>query len=213
MLTEENVSRAAPTKWRAVCKPCRNKDVARYQKENAVQRRLYVNKHLRLIGKVKQYPCLTCTTLCYKKYAKAFCSDKCRFMWYVKITDTCWLWTGAKNRSGYGHLCFGDEKSTFAHRVSYKLFKGPITDNLFVCHSCDNTSCVNPDHLWLGTTQDNKKDQISKGRGGIILKPRDVLLIRKLYDKTVGSATIARIFNVSCSTITNIAKRRIWKHI
>jgi|SRR5579872_378553 hypothetical protein len=212
-LTEENVSKASNIIYRRICKPCRSKQTIKYQKDNIVERRIYANEYARKVGRVKQYPCITCSNLCYKKYAKAFCSDKCRFMSYVNITDTCWLWLGSKNRSGYGKLCFLDNQHSTAHRVSYQLFNGPIKDDLFVCHTCDNPSCVKPGHLWLGTTQENKKDQLVKDRGGKKLKESDVLEIRKLYDNGIGSATIARLFNVSCSLISNIAKRYCWKHI
>lgn len=213
MLSEENAAKAPNNGFRRICKKCRSKAVCDYQKENGVQRREYANEYARRTGKVKQYPCLTCETLCYKVYAKAFCSSKCRFMAYVNVTDSCWLWLGAKNRSGYGKLCFEGNKTDAAHRVSFKLFNGPINDDLFVCHTCDNTSCVRPGHLWLGTTHDNKKDQIAKDRVGKKLKEADVLEIRKLYDNDIGSNTIARLFNVSCGLISNIVKRRIWKHI
>lgn len=184
-----------------------------YQRDNAEKRKLYINKYMRDIGKVKQYPCITCSTLCYKKYAKAFCSDKCRFMSYVTITENCWFWTGATNRAGYGKLSFNKNKTDVAHRVSYKLFNGPIEDNLFVCHTCDNPSCVKPGHLWLGTTQENKTDQLIKDRGGVKLNTSKVLEIRKLYEAGIGSNTIAKLFEVTCATISSIAKRRIWRHI
>lgn len=213
MLTEENASKASSTTYRRICKPCRSKSVIEYQSRDIQLRRDNANKYARATGKVTQYPCLTCSNLCYKKYAKAFCSDKCRFMSYVNITDTCWIWIGSKGKHGYGALCFGKNKNDSAHRASYKLFNGPISNDLHVCHTCDNPSCVKPGHLWLGTTQDNKKDQILKGRGGLKLKEKDVVEIRKLYDNGIGSNTIARLFNVTCSTISNIAKRRLWKHI
>lgn len=213
MLTEENAAKAPGNGYRRICKKCRSKSVGEYQRNNSVRRKAYINEYVRKTGRVKQYPCLTCSVMCYKKYAKAFCSDKCRFMAYVNITDVCWFWTGSKNKRGYGQICFAGKTKDSAHRVSYKIFNGPVADDLFVCHTCDNPSCVKPGHLWLGTTQDNKKDQLAKDRGGKKLKEADVLEIRKLYDNDIGSNTIARLFNVSCGLISNIVKRRVWKHI
>ena len=215
VLTEENVSWANKKigKRRSMCKPCRSKETVSYQKNNKPARREYANKYARNIGKVKQYPCLTCSALCYKKYAKAFCSDKCRFMSYVNMTESCWLWIGTKNRSGYGKLSFLDNNHDTAHRVSYKLFNGPIIDNLFVCHTCDNPSCVKPDHLWLGTALENKMDQINKSRGGQVLKPKDILFIRSLYDKGLKCGEISRLLSVNYSTVYAIVKRLSWNHL
>lgn len=77
----------------------------------------------------------------------------------------CWEWLGGKDRHGYGQ--FRTEKKqhkTMAHRFSYEIHIGPIPDGMKVCHSCDNPSCVNPDHLWVGTQADNVRDMIAKGR-------------------------------------------------
>lgn len=204
------INRSGP---RLSCKPCRSKEVIKYEARDIEKRRARMRNWTRKSGKVKEYPCETCQKLCFKKYVRAFCSDECRFMAYVDVTKNCWIWIGAKNRRGYGKLCFKTSKNDTAHRVSYKLFKGPIIDNKFVCHTCDNPSCVKPSHLWLGTTQLNKKDQIDKDRGGRKLKASDILQIRNLYENNIGSNTIAKQYNVNCSTITNIVKRRTWKHI
>lgn len=71
----------------------------------------------------------------------------------------CWLWIGKVAHNGYG--IWGNER---AHRKSYRLHKGPIPDGLFVCHTCDVRSCINPDHLWLGTHKENMQDIVNKGR-------------------------------------------------
>lgn len=78
----------------------------------------------------------------------------------------CWQWDGSKTTNGYPQMGVwrGRWKSEMAHRLSYMMFKGHIPDGMLVCHSCDNPSCVNPGHLWVGSYSDNIRDAISKGR-------------------------------------------------
>ena len=88
-----------------------------------------------------------------------------RFWAKVKKSDGCWEWTGDKNKGRYGSIYCSEEKRNLrAHRMSYEMHKGPITDGLWVLHRCDNPPCVNPDHLFLGTARDNIMDAIKKGR-------------------------------------------------
>lgn len=75
----------------------------------------------------------------------------------------CWLWTGTDKGNGYGMITVGGRRE-LAHRVSYRLYKSEIPSGMYVCHQCDTPSCVNPDHLWLGTQRENIRDCVAKGR-------------------------------------------------
>lgn len=76
----------------------------------------------------------------------------------------CWEWVGCKNKSGYGLIANENMKIKFAHRSSYTFFIGEISKGMCVCHKCDNPSCVNPFHLFLGTQKDNLRDMYDKNR-------------------------------------------------
>ena len=89
----------------------------------------------------------------------------------IKVDDNgCWIWQHDKRGyMGYGIMYIykpGKPKGvkTYAHRLSYETFKGDIPEGKYVCHSCDVPSCINPDHLWVGTHQENMHDAFSKGR-------------------------------------------------
>lgn len=86
---------------------------------------------------------------------------KCR----LNLETGCWTWVGGKNKDGYGSFGPGGRSQTeLAHRWSYANFVGKIPDGLYVLHHCDSPSCVNPDHLFIGTQKDNVADCIAKGR-------------------------------------------------
>jgi hypothetical protein len=75
----------------------------------------------------------------------------------------CWLWTHGTTNQGYGRL-FLDGKIQLAHRVSYQMFNGDIPEGMMVRHVCHNPVCFNPDHLLVGTAQDNSDDMVRANR-------------------------------------------------
>lgn len=82
----------------------------------------------------------------------------------IKSEDECWNWTAFKNKQGYGRFGSSSCRCVNAHRVSWTIAFGPIPEGHFVCHRCDNPSCVNPKHLFTGTRQDNVDDMVIKKR-------------------------------------------------
>jgi hypothetical protein len=106
-----------------------------------------------------------------------------------------------------------------AHRISWEIHRGPIPPGLHVCHKCDTPSCVNPDHLFLGTAADNMADKCAKGRGNFRrgmtsgrakLTDADVVAIRA--DRRL-QAEIAEAYGVSNPIISRIKSRKIWAHV
>ena len=146
--------------------------------------------------------------------------DERRFMAHVDQDDPsgCWLWTSYQtgtNYAGYYHK----GKTSFAHRVSYSLFVGPIPPGMFVLHTCDVRMCVNPDHLYLGTHVENARDRSVRGRSchgeahlSAKLTEDDVRAIRLAHPEK-GCAVLAREYGVVESNIYQIANRLTWKHV
>lgn len=94
-----------------------------------------------------------------------FCSKECRFMDKVKISPKtdCWIWKAHRTKTGYGTFSTPTEKSALAHRESYRIFIGPIHDNMNILHSCDMPFCVNWEHLREGTDLENSQDLKQRG--------------------------------------------------
>jgi HNH endonuclease len=128
----------------------------------------------------------------------------------------CWEWQAGKTK-GYGTFSHNG-KIVYAHRVSWELTNGFIPNDLWVLHKCDNPACVNPEHLFLGTRQDNTDDMMHKGRNRQLhgdkhpahkLTDAQVQFIRKSYDKyRITQTELAKMMNVSQGQIHNIVKRK-----
>lgn len=134
----------------------------------------------------------------------------------INKETNCWEWTGKKRGFKtflYGLMCKYNQ-NIYCHRLSYYLYNGDIPDKMFVCHKCDNPSCCNPEHLFLGTNGENMHDCYLKGRHLFNRKRKltdeDVMFIRN--SKLLGSE-LAKKFNVYESTISAIRLRKIYKHL
>lgn len=143
-----------------------------------------------------------------------------RFMAKVVKTDGCWNWSARKTPQGYGRISVGNVNK-LAHRVAFELMVGPIGE-LHVLHRCDNPSCVNPKHLWLGTNTENIADKVAKGRVPSFVgsaNPRsklndaDVIAIRHAAASGVVQAELATQFGVTQAQISSIVRRKAWRHI
>ena len=129
----------------------------------------------------------------------------------------CWLWRGSITK-GYGKFRL-DGKIVLAHRIAYLLEYGKYDENLDVCHTCDTPACVNPNHLFLGTHQDNMRDMLAKGHHPYIGKVNPTSYVRQLTDdeeleiaqlyKSGGwsQRRIARHYNISQALVFNITRR------
>jgi hypothetical protein len=135
--------------------------------------------------------------------------------------EECWEWIGKPDSVGYGAMTY-QKKSWRSHRLSYVLTYGNnIPKGMSICHRCDNRKCCNPNHLFLGTHQENISDMIQKQRqikGECVhsckLTETDVVQIRQMYDKgKVGYIRLSKQFGVNYKTIQAIIRRKTWKHI
>lgn len=177
------------------------------------------------------------------KAGRIYCSIRCKlglniasaFFRNVKKSDGCWSWLGTKH-DGYGVLCYLG-KRVRAHRLSWEIHNNEkIPEGLLVCHKCDNPECSNPDHLFVGTQQDNIDDMRAKNRGAFGLRngkttkpeftPRgenhgrsklttsQVIEIRNLYiPRVVSSIKLAKRFGVTKQSVLSILKKENWAHV
>lgn len=159
-------------------------------------------------------------------------SAEARFWKRVKKTDSCWIWIGGTCSKGYGTLMLASyadnetptRETASTHRYSWELHRGPIPEGLQVLHDCpdgDNPACVNPDHLWLGTNDENMADKVKKDRQTRgILVPHAVLtddLVRDLRARYSAGETLQELWlthqHISKTTIESAVKGQSWKHV
>jgi HNH endonuclease len=132
----------------------------------------------------------------------------------------CWLWARPLHPSGYGLVMYRGRQWS-AHRLVYTLTRGDIPDGLCVCHTCDVRACVNPGHLWLGTSAENVADAIAKGRapcgerhGSAKLTEQHARDARTTYVRGVVTyAELARRYGVAPNVIYRAINQRTWKHV
>lgn len=135
----------------------------------------------------------------------------------------CWWWTGTVISKGYGWFHHSPARGrVYAHRFSWELAHGKLSDGMAVCHSCDNPRCVNPAHLWLGTIADNNRDKLDKGRSNMrrgsenanaILTEQLVLEIRSRSAAGESQRKLAASYGVTRAAIRYVVSGGGWAHV
>lgn len=172
---------------------------------------------------------------CYKDRVRTRKPALERFWDRVDKSSDCWLWAGTKKNHSrypdpnrrYGVMEF-EGRQWEVHRLSYKLAHGDIPIGMLVCHKCDNPLCVNPDHLFLGTIQENNRDRHVKGRTQVgrqqasITNPErqskkltidQVREIHKRFSQGEGSDVLGQEFGIQRSTVHRIATGKMWSSV
>ena len=146
----------------------------------------------------------------------------------------CWPWIGTMNNDGYGIFKWKG-KNRRAHQFSWRVHRGEIPDRLWTLHRCDNPTCVNIDHLWIGTSAENTADRHAKGRtasgersgatlhpermargeknGCAILTEDLVREIRRLVGTGLTRKEVGERLGINAPTVYAVAARRLWRHV
>lgn len=128
----------------------------------------------------------------------------------------CHLWGGKPNHKGYGVICINYKKH-LVHRLSYEMQVGPIPDGMVVCHKCDTPSCVNPEHLFVGTRTDNHADMVAKKRHQMGSSQWRAKLtedaVRAIREMDCTNKEAAERYGVTPAAIKAVRLRKNWKHV
>ena len=144
-----------------------------------------------------------------------------RFWRNVDQSGGCWEWQRETDAYGYGRFWITGRQRVAAHRFSYTVARGRVPSGLLVLHTCDNPKCVRPDHLYLGTHDDNMRDRKERGhyaRGEDNNKAKltadQVRELRRLYvPHQYGSTKLARQFGISPTAVKAILAGKAWGHV
>ena len=148
----------------AYCKECDKEYRKAWREKNKDK---YSQRRMLLWRRSKSRICEKCGEEFVGKGRKRdYCSTRCKIEHNVtRKRNGCWEWKGDLHPNGYAYTTnYENGKRMHVHRISYTIFKGEIPPGLYVCHTCDNPSCCNPDHLWTGTAKENMQDAKKKGR-------------------------------------------------
>jgi predicted XRE-type DNA-binding protein len=169
--------------------------------------------------KLRPAECPICRTEYMARATSRFCSKACsrrltpeKFWQKVdrRGPDECWPWLGSTDACGYGRM--KADGIRLAHRYAYRDARGALPDGAEICHRCDNPSCVNPAHLFVGTHRDNMVDAAEKGRmhrlkrGRAPITPEIVERIRAMYPG-MSQQAIADAFGLSQTHVSRIVRR------
>jgi len=155
-------------------------------------------------------------------------SDIVRFCKKIQAGEAseCWPWKAGAFKDGYGafrvRVAHGVFRQVIATRIAFKLWTGVDPVGMLVCHTCDNPSCCNPNHLFLGTSTTNERDKIAKKRRPRLLGTRSgvakltdasVVTIRSMAAVGLNHKSIAEHFGVDRSTISLAVRGKTWEHV
>lgn len=139
---------------------------------------------------------------------------------FTNPTNGCWEWQG-NFKNGYGYF-MSNKTEKAVHRIIYEQYNEKIPKGYMVCHSCDNTKCINPAHLFIGMQVDNMKDMLNKNRANKAkgenhhrakITEEQVKIIKKKYNQGLNMKEIQKLLNISYRTIQHICSGTSWKHV